>query len=105
MARIQFQLASANLGDGHATVTGRCCEASFGVGDVFTSLEGVRFGRYDDKIGGYPSIGEPTVIVVNLRVEEISAYQQQLEYLGSGWTAGVRVSGEGIHAFLLRVER
>jgi hypothetical protein len=103
MARIQFQLGSAKVGDGHATVGGRCCEAGFGVGDVFTSLEGARFGRYDDSIGVYPQIGERVTIVVNLRVDEISCYQQVVERLGSGWTAGVRVSGEGLDA-LRRVE-
>ena len=107
VARIQFQLVSADAAvvSGHAVVVGRCCEAEFGVGDVFTSLQGVRFGRYDDKTGVYPPIGEPTVVVVNLRVEEISCYQQRIERLGSGWTAGLRVSGEGIHALILRVER
>ena len=106
MARMHFQLASADAAVvyGHAIVTGRCCEAEFGVGDVFTSLEGVRLGRYDDKTGVSPSIGEPKVIVVNLRVEEISCYQQRIERLGSRSTAGLRVSGQGIEA-LLRVER
>jgi hypothetical protein len=104
MARIQFQLASADVGDGHAIVTGRCCEAGFGVGDVFTSLEGGRFGRYDDKTGVSPPMGETSVIVVNLRVEEISMYQQLVESLDPGSTAGLRLSGAELES-LRRVEQ
>jgi hypothetical protein len=104
MARIQLLLASASVEDGHAIVKGRCCDVGFGVDDVFTSLEGGRFGRYDDKTGVCPQIGDTVVIVVNLRVEEISIYQKQTEYLGPCWTAGLRVSGEGLDT-LRRVER
>jgi hypothetical protein len=98
MARIHFQLGSASVGDGHAIVGGRCCEARFGVGDVFTSLEGGRFGQYDDKTGVAPPIGETTVVVVNLRVDLISSYQELIESLHPGSTAGLRVRGEGLDA-------
>jgi hypothetical protein len=103
MARIHFQLASVIVCEGYAILSGRCCESSIAIGDAFTSLEAGRFGPHDDKTGVHPTIGETAVVVVNLRVDLISSYQELIEHLHPGETAGIRVRGEGVDA-LRRVE-
>jgi hypothetical protein len=103
MARIQFRVVQVIFGAGHAIVVGRCCEAAFGVGAVFSSLVGGRFGRYDDKTGVAPQIGESSLVGVNLRVEELSFYGRFVERLCRGSAAGLRLSGDGLEA-LRRVQ-
>ncbi len=62
-------------------VVGRCGDLPFQVGDIFDQLD-------------YPS--EPKCSV-QLRVLRIEAYQRSLAELGSGMTAKIDVSGEGVH--------
>lgn len=76
-------------------VCGRCWDAEFGVGDVFTELR----WSVSDRRGSppeYAQVAEGIAAEVRLRVDEISAYDRLIDRMYPGLTGGVRFSGPGL---------
>ena len=76
-------------------VCGRCGDAAFGVGDVFTELHCASV----DRQGTAPGAGHVELTLeaeVRFRVVEMSAYGGSIQRLYPGGTAGVRLDGDGL---------
>jgi len=89
--KFDFQLAEA-FPDGR--VTGRNCGADVPVGTVFSG-----FYRRDFPVcaPGEEMISPPLVFVceVSLRLEAVQMYQRNIDFVGSGHTAMLTLSGDG----------
>ena len=97
MARIEFQVSFVTFGQGTAIAVGRCCVGPVSAGSVLHSLEGRRFFPHDDKIGRRPEVA-PTVVRVNLHIEQLALYSQPFASLDPGMTGGLLLRGEGLDA-------
>jgi hypothetical protein len=99
--RIEFGAYQVWPHPDHTMLAGRAHEADIFLGDVFTELawtpwlpEPVNGGR----------AGEPTVRhAVALRIESIETYQHTLDFLSSGLTGALKLTGSG-HEFLRAVD-
>lgn len=95
MPVIQFSIEDLIRGDRGLVVCGRCCEAEFRVGDVFTELRWVRIER-DPQTKCFETVAAGKEAAVCLRVDEIGFFGRTVEELGHGHTAGLRFSGDGL---------
>ena len=100
---IKFTVEALQLDADDLVVCGRCCESDFGIGDVFSALEWVRFER-DPVSGCFVPVASSVVTEVSLRVEEIGFYGRRIDRLSAGSTAGIKFSGEGLD-HVKRIER
>jgi hypothetical protein len=92
--RIEFGAYSLLPHPTHTILSGRVYEADILLGDVFTLLAWTPW--LPEPVNG-TRVGEPTVThAVALRVEEIEAYQRRLEFLSSGMTGALRLTGPGL---------
>jgi hypothetical protein len=82
---------------GGVVVVGRCGEAEFCVGDRFTEL---RWSQHERRVSSlrYETVAEDIVAEVQLRVEEISAYDRLWDRMYPGLTACLLLSGSGLEA-------
>jgi hypothetical protein len=95
MPSIEFTVEELQQDAEGVVVCGRCCEAEFGIGDVFTTIRCVRFEP--DPTSGYPKqAGSEIIAAVNLRVDAIHFYQRLVDRIYRGCTAGLRLSGSGM---------
>jgi hypothetical protein len=91
--RIEFGASQVWPGSDHTILAGRAHEAGILLGDEFTAL--VWTPWLPEPVGG-SRVGEPTVRhAVALRVETIEAYGRSLDFLSSGMTGALRLSGAG----------
>ena len=67
----------------------------FAVGDVFTELRWSVFERRESPLR-YDCVAEDTTSELELRVDEISAYERLWDRVYPGMTAGIRLSGMGL---------
>jgi len=92
--KIDFQLVEV-LADGR--VTGRNCGADAPVGTIFSSLCRRDFPPF--KPG--ESIADPDLVFVrevSLRLDAVEMYQRQMDFVGSGHTAALSLSGSDLAA-------
>ena len=91
--RIEFGVSQVWPHPDHTILAGRVHEAAILLGDVFTELAWMPW--FAEPVNGI-RVGEPTVQhLVALRVEGIEAYQRPLEFLSSGMTGALRLTGSG----------
>jgi hypothetical protein len=97
--KIDFQIVEA-LPDGR--VTGRNCGTDAPVGTVFSGLY-----RRDFPVHGTGNeIISPDLVFVcevSLRLDAVEIYQRQMDFVASGYTAMLSLSGSGftsVHGFL-----
>jgi hypothetical protein len=91
--RMEFGAYQSWFHPDHTILAGRVYEADILLGDVFTEL--VWTPWLSEPVNG-SRVGEPTVQhAVALRVEGIEAYQRPLDFLSSGMTGALRLSGSG----------
>ncbi len=76
-------------------VCGRCGDAGFGVGDVFTELHCSHYER-DGTALGSEFVEHNLEAEVSLRVVEIHAYGNSIQRLYPGGTAGIHFEGDGL---------
>ena len=76
-------------------VSGRCWDAEFGIGDVFTELRWSQSERHGSP-PQYKRVAEGIAAEVRLRVDEISAYNRLIDRMYPGLTASIRFSGTGL---------
>ncbi|MBY0231528.1 MAG: hypothetical protein K2W96_19760 [Gemmataceae bacterium] len=69
-------------------VIGRCGEAGFGIGDVFTE---VRFTVHEDD----RCVEEGMEAEVRLVLRDINAFDRSLDRIDPGMTAGILLDGQG----------
>ena len=97
--RIEFGAYQVWSQTDHAILAGRVYESDIRLGDVFTWLVWVPW--LPAPVSG-SRLGAPTVTYeIGLRVEGIEAYQHSLDFLPSGMTGALKVTGSGLE--LLRV--
>jgi hypothetical protein len=97
--RIEFGAYQVWPHPDHTILTGRVHKADILLGDVFTLLEWIPW--LPEPVNG-SRVGEPTIRhAVALRVEGIEAYQHTLDFLSSGMTGALKLTGSGQE--LLRV--
>ncbi len=92
--KIDFQLVEV-LSDGR--VTGRNCGADAPVGTIFSSLRRRDFPPF--KLG--ENIASPDLVFVcevSLRLDAVEMYQRQMDFVGSGHTAALSLSGSDLAA-------
>ncbi len=91
--RIEFGADQAWPHPDHTILAGRVHEADILLGDVFTEV--VWTPWLPEHIVG-TRVGEPIIPhTVALRVEGIEAYQHSLEFLSSGMTGALKLTGAG----------
>ena len=91
--RIEFGAYQVWSHPDHTTLAGRVHEADILLGDVFTVLAWTPW--LAEPIDG-SGVGAPTVThAIKLRVEGIDAYQHAHEFLSSGMTGALKLTGAG----------
>jgi hypothetical protein len=91
--RIEFGAYQAWHHADHTILAGRVHEADIHLGDVFTELAWTPW--FPELVNG-SRVGEPTVRhAVALPVEGIEAYQHTLDFLSSGMTGALKLTGSG----------
>jgi hypothetical protein len=91
--RIEFGAYQVWPHPDHTMLAGRAHKADIVLGDVLTEL--VWTPWLSEPVNG-SRVGKPTVRhAVELRVEGIDAYQRTLEFLSSGMTGALKLTGSG----------
>ncbi len=80
---------------GRFSVVGRCGDEPIHVGDTFRCLFRYKSGSYP-KDAEMPSSREEKQCPVELRIEGIHAYEQDLAELGPGMTGSIALRGQGV---------
>ena len=80
-------------------VLGRCWDAAFGIGDVFTELRWVQYKQRGSP-PQHTRVAEDISAKLQLRVDEISAYSRLIDRVYPGLTAGLRLTGSGSELLL-----
>jgi hypothetical protein len=91
--RLEFGASQVWPHPDHTILAGRVHEADILLGDVFTELAWTPW--FPEPVNG-SRVGEPTIRhAVALRVEGIEAYQRPLDFLSSGMTGALKLTGSG----------
>ena len=91
--RVEFGAYQVSPYPDHTILAGRVHEADIVLDDLFTELAWTPW--LPEPVNG-SRVGEPTGRhAVALRVESIEAYQRKLDYLSSGMTGALKLTGSG----------
>jgi hypothetical protein len=91
--RIEFGADEVWWHPDHTILAGRVHESDIILGDVFTELAWTPW--LSEPVNG-SRVGEPTIRhAITLRVEGIEAYQRKLDFLPSGMTGALKLTGSG----------
>jgi hypothetical protein len=91
--RIEFGAYQVWVHLDHALLAGRVHQADIRLRDVFTTLAWTPW--LPEPVKGN-QLGEPTIVhSVVLRVDGIEAYRHPLDFLSSGMTGALRLTGSG----------